>query len=119
MGYGYYTVGGFGYGTDGSPRPAGYMVQATCDRRGCDAEINRGLGYLCGEVPHDRWDDEPGCGRYYCEDHGGWVGPRGGCAHRGIKAWGRVLSDLVPNPDGSVVCCDREGHEGPHAWAAA
>jgi hypothetical protein len=52
MGYGYYTVGCIGYGRDEAiSRPAGYMVRATCDRRGCDAVINRGLGYpWC--VPH-------------------------------------------------------------------
>lgn len=109
MGYGYYTVGR-------AHRPAGYMVNATCDRRGCGEEIDRGLAYLCGETPHDEWDDAPGCGRYYCEDHRGWVGPRGGCRHRGSKAWGRTLSDLVPNPDGTIVCCDPIGHTGPHGW---
>lgn len=59
MGYGYYTVGP-------DNRPAGYYVLATCDKRGCDEEIDRGLGYLCGDTPHDEWSDEPGCGRYFC-----------------------------------------------------
>ncbi len=115
MGYGFYTVAG--YAPDFKSRPAGYYVLATCDARGCDAEIDRGLGCLCGDTPHGPFDDARGCGRYYCESHLGWVGPRGGCAHRGSKfAWGHVRSDLVPNTDGTVVCCDPVGHGGPHAW---
>jgi hypothetical protein len=99
VGYGFYTVVGWGeppeisqYGT----RPAGYMVLATCDRRGCDAEIDRGLGYLCGDEPHGPFDDARGCGRYYCGKHGTFVGPRGGCSHRGKRAWGRTLSCMAP-----------------------
>ena len=113
MGYGYHPVG---YAPE---RPAGYLVSATCDKRGCETVIDRGMSYLCGEAPHDEFSDEPGCGRYFCETHAGWVGPRGGCDHRQKRSWGRVLSDLVPNADGSIVCCDRIGHDGPHAWAAA
>lgn len=111
MGYGYYTV----Y----PERPGGYMVLATCDKRGCDAEIDRGLGFLCGANPHGPWSDEPGCGRYYCEDHIGWVGPRGGCPHsrNRVVRWGRTLSCMALNPDGNVVCLDREGHATEHAWA--
>lgn len=117
MGYGFYTVNGWE-----RHRPCGYMVQATCDQRGCEAKIDRGLGYLCGDVPHGPFDDDRGCGRYYCASHLGWVGERGGCQHRVMhsgrltKAWGRTLSDMAPNQDGSIVCLDPIGHEGPHAW---
>lgn len=118
MGYGFYTVR---WGAE--ERPAGYMVIAECDRRGCHVQIDRGLGYLCGgdqgAGPHDMFSDESGCGRYYCGQHSGWVGPRGGCSHgRRGKAWGRTLSDMVPNADGTIVCLDLTGHSGPHAWAA-
>jgi hypothetical protein len=115
MGYGFYTT----RGADGKERPTGYLVIATCDVRGCDEVINRGMGYLCGTVPHDPFSDEPGCGRYYCAAHLGWVGPRGSCSHRGRfhVGYGRVISDLEPNADGSIVCCDPIGHDGPHAWA--
>lgn len=63
MGYGYYVL------ADG--REAGYGVQAECDRGGCAAQIDRGLGYLCGNLP-DGWRDEsePGCGLYFCGPHG-------------------------------------------------
>ena len=109
MGYGYYEAGG---------RPCGYMVLATCDKRGCEAEIDRGLGYLCGTEPGWPYENGVGCQRYYCGDHLSFVGPRGGCSHpRSYGAWGRTLSDMVPNADGSIVCLDPVGHDGPHAWA--
>ncbi len=62
MGYSYYTL------PDG--REAGYGVEATCDSPVCEAQIDRGMGYLCGEAPNGwRDEDEPGCGKYYCGQH--------------------------------------------------
>jgi hypothetical protein len=61
MGYGFYTL------QDG--REAGYMVAAVCDQPGCDAQIDRGLGYLCGDWPGVPDDGDEGCGNYYCEAH--------------------------------------------------
>lgn len=58
MGYASYTL------PDG--REAGYAVEATCDEPGCDAAIDRGLAYLCGQMPGG---DEYGCGGYFCPDH--------------------------------------------------
>lgn len=64
MGYAHYTL------PDG--REAGYGVEATCDKDGCETEIDRGLGYLCGDYPDGWRDDEaPGCGNYYCGPHQG------------------------------------------------
>jgi hypothetical protein len=62
MGYAHYVL------PDG--REAGYGVDATCDRDDCEEEIDRGLGFLCGNNP-DGWrdDTEPGCGRYFCDRH--------------------------------------------------
>jgi len=102
MGYGYYMMDG---------RPSGYLVQATCDRRDCNVEIDRGLGWKCGQA-----EDGRGCGLYFCAAHLGWAGPRGGCPHRG-GPWGRNLSCMAESPDRTIVCCDRAGHETPHAWA--
>jgi hypothetical protein len=45
---------------------AGYAVEATCEKTGCKAKIDRGLAYLCGKTPGG---DEHGCGGYYCEEH--------------------------------------------------
>jgi hypothetical protein len=58
MGYGYYVL------PDG--REAGYSVEATCDEPGCDAQIDRGLGYLCGTDPGG---SEDSCGDYFCGKH--------------------------------------------------
>jgi hypothetical protein len=58
MGYAHYVL------ADG--REAGYGVEATCDEQGCTAEIDRGLGYLCGRTPGA---DEYGCGGYFCGEH--------------------------------------------------
>jgi len=47
-------------------RDIGYGVPAYCDQPGCGAEIDRGLGYVCGGEPYG---GEKGCGLYFCEDH--------------------------------------------------
>ena len=59
MGYAYYVL------PDG--REAGYAVEATCDADGCEAQIDRGLAYLCGTTPGHSPDD--GCGLYFCGEH--------------------------------------------------
>lgn len=62
MGYGYYEL------PDG--RLAGYTVEAVCDYPNCKEEIDRGLGYLCGELPNGHRDpDDWGCGKYFCGRH--------------------------------------------------
>lgn len=62
MGYAHYEL------PDG--REAGYGVEAECDAASCTTQIDRGLGYLCGQAP-DGWRDEsePGCGKYFCGEH--------------------------------------------------
>lgn len=47
-------------------RDIGYGVPAVCDHPECDKEIDRGLGYVCGEQPYG---GEVGCGLYFCDDH--------------------------------------------------
>lgn len=63
MGYAFYEL------ADG--REAGYAVDAQCDADGCEKEINRGMGYLCGDYPkvHITDDGEWGCGNYHCGVH--------------------------------------------------
>lgn len=57
-----------GYGTyerdDG--RMGGYNVEAVCDAAGCDAQIDRGMSYLCGRGPSE---EEWTCGDCFCTDH--------------------------------------------------
>lgn len=47
--------------------PAGYAVEDICHKEGCSEEIDRGLGFLCGNTPGQA--DEYGCGRWFCGDH--------------------------------------------------
>jgi hypothetical protein len=57
---------GWSYAVARDGREIGYSVEATCDHPECDAMIDRGLGYLCGEM-HE--DEQFGCGKYFCQDH--------------------------------------------------
>lgn len=47
-------------------RDIGYGVPATCDHPGCDAEIDRGLAYVCGGEP---FGGDDGCGLFFCAEH--------------------------------------------------
>ncbi len=53
-------------GQDRKGREIGYGVTATCDKDGCEKEIDRGLAYVCGGM---HGDDEISCGRYFCDVH--------------------------------------------------
>ena len=52
-------------GTNRHGQEIGYGVEAECDEPGCTTTIDRGLGYLCGEMH----DDEQTCAKYYWSDH--------------------------------------------------
>lgn len=56
-------------------RDMGYGVPSLCDQPGCNAYIDRGLGYLCGKEPGG---DELGCGLYFCSSHL-YYGSNGAC----------------------------------------
>lgn len=45
-------------------RDIGYGVPAFCDFPGCHVEINRGMGYICGN-----YGDDHSCGLYFCSHH--------------------------------------------------
>ena len=47
-------------------RDVGYGVPSICDQPECDARIDRGLGYVCGNDP---FGGEHGCGLYFCDQH--------------------------------------------------
>ena len=54
-------------GYDGTwGRDIGYGVPAFCDHPKCSAEIDRGLGYVCGGEPYG---GERGCGLFFCGEH--------------------------------------------------
>ena len=52
-------------GNDSTGRPIGYLFNATCDKPGCNAKIDRGLSFACG----DMHGEAPGCEKYFCQDH--------------------------------------------------
>lgn len=54
-----------GYDSDWQ-RDIGYGVPAFCDYPGCGAEIDRGLGHVCGGEPYG---GDHGCGLYFCARH--------------------------------------------------
>lgn len=47
-------------------RDVGYGVPAICDQPDCGEQINRGLGYVCGNEPYG---GEKGCGLFFCGLH--------------------------------------------------
>jgi len=47
-------------------RDIGYGVPAECDHPDCDAQIDRGLAYVCGGEPYG---GEHGCGLFFCDRH--------------------------------------------------
>lgn len=51
---------------DNWKRDIGYGVPATCDHPGCGAQIDRGLGFVCGG---DSYGGERGCGLFFCNEH--------------------------------------------------
>lgn len=54
---------------DNWDRWIGYGVPATCDYPGCGTEIDRGLGWICGN--EYTGDGDEGCSLYFCSEHGG------------------------------------------------
>lgn len=47
-------------------RWVGYGVPAHCEHPDCDAEIDRGLSYVCGGEP---FGGDHGCGMFFCTRH--------------------------------------------------
>lgn len=47
-------------------RDVGYGVPAECDHPDCNAQIDRGLAYVCGGEPYG---GELGCGLFFCASH--------------------------------------------------
>jgi hypothetical protein len=58
---------GWGIGYDEHwERDIGYGVPAECDHSDCEAQIDRGLSYVCGGEPYG---GELGCGLFFCAEH--------------------------------------------------
>lgn len=97
MGFAHYVL------PDG--REAGYAVRAACDATDCTITIDRGLDYLCRDLPDGhRADDAPGCGRYFCSRHA----DRHDCPKPACGQWPH---DEVRTED---PCALLAGHDLPH-----
>lgn len=55
-------------GKDSNGRPIGYAHEATCDYKGCNAKIDRGLAYSCGGM-HGTGEEDFDCEGYFCSKH--------------------------------------------------
>lgn len=76
-------------------RDIGYGVPAICDKPDCDAEIDRGLSYCCGD-----YSTEYGCGLYFCENHLSYRKPHG--SDRLVQLCPRCIAyknPYTPKPD--------------------
>lgn len=79
----------------------GYGVGAICDEPGCRTWIDRGLGYLCG----DMHDDARTCAMYYCAAHR--VTSRRCARCQDIPPEDQVCEEC--NDDGLVLAATPEG----------
>lgn len=77
-------------------RDVGYGVPATCDYPGCNAEINRGLAYVCGGEPYG---GEHGCGLYFCDAHQLIAGDRRNNVQLCSRCYGGRGGPYKPTPD--------------------
>lgn len=78
-------------------RDIGYGVPAFCDAPGCDAEIDRGLSYVCGAG--QPFGGDSGCGLYFCTDHLFWHDFRGGDAGMFCKRCCAHAKPYTPTPE--------------------
>lgn len=90
---------GWGYGVLPDGREVGYSVEAVCEAPGCGAEIDRGLGCLCGTM-HGQ-DDGEGCGHYFCGEHLFFGAPNQMCGPC-LDEWDRTHNEVADeDSDGS------------------
>lgn len=57
---------GWSYGKNMDGKEVGYSVQAVCEQPDCDAKIDRGLAYACGD---DHGGGDGFCDGYFCYRH--------------------------------------------------
>ena len=77
-------------------RDIGYGVPAICDHPGCGKDIDRGLGYVCGDQPRG---GSQGCGLFFCGDHMGYRNARGYGPVQNCKRCMTYRPPFKPTPD--------------------
>lgn len=94
-------------GNDRAGRPIGYAFEATCDHPECDAKIDRGLSYACGDM---HGEDVYWCDKYFCGQHLNYVTIDGEC-HRVCAACLKVFHEEIRAEVGCTCDHDPEWHE--------
>lgn len=74
----------------------GYGVPAYCDHPGCNAEIDRGLSYVCGG---DVYGGEHGCGLHFCEAHRQPAGDKRDNANLCTRCYHNRQPDYTPKKE--------------------
>lgn len=95
-------------------RDIGYGVPAICDHPGCGEEINRGLGYVCGD---DVYGGDHGCGLFFCVKHKQAAGKRR--EHKSLcsRCYARK-PPFDPTPDTLEWICWKLADESWGQWRA-
>lgn len=75
-------------------RDVGYGVPAFCDHPKCNAEIDRGLAYVCGG--QEPYGGEHGCGLYFCSEHLAYYSST---RHSHCARCGRYRKPFKPKPE--------------------
>jgi hypothetical protein len=88
-------------------RDIGYGVPSLCDYPDCDADINRGLSYVCGNEP---FGGEAGCGLFFCVRHGS------GGFEQLCERCAAGSDPFEPRPDTPDWIAHKLTHESWAAW---
>lgn len=100
-------------------RDIGYGVPAICDHPGCCAEIDRGLGYVCGGEPYG---GDTGCGLFFCGDHLVYSGKRASTGqverHPHCARCRNRQPPFNPKPDVEEWIQHKETHPSWAKWRA-
>ena len=95
-------------------RDIGYGVPAVCDHPECNAQIDRGLAYVCcDEQPHGG----EGCGLFFCDEHRSFASS-GGVLIQPAKCDRCLCGEppYDPKPDVPEWVDHKETHESWAQW---
>jgi len=94
-------------------RDIGYGVPARCDHPGCDAEIDRGLAYVCGSQPYG---GDYGCGLYFCSKHRRTAGDKRDNAELCSRCYRSAADPFDKTPDTAEWMCWKLTDESWQQW---
>lgn len=85
---------GWAIGEGRDCRDIGYGVPALCDHPACNAEIDRGLSFVCGMINTE--GEDRGCGLHFCASHLSYSPKYGQLCER---CWPRQKTPFTRKPD--------------------